>query len=124
MPISEKKMQIVIKNYFDSECDINTSIREAFENGFRIGVLKGYEVGETDAQKKERLDNPILSWDELKQMEGKPVWVETEMFFPRWYLTEAVDSETVFFVGVHTERVPLHFDGFGKTWIAYRKERE
>lgn len=40
MAISEKKMQIVIDNYFKSECDINTSIRSAFEKGFRIGVKK------------------------------------------------------------------------------------
>lgn len=44
MPINEKKMQIVMNNYFNSECDINTSIREAFEKGFRIGVQKGYEI--------------------------------------------------------------------------------
>ena len=40
MTISEKKMQIVIDNYFKSECDVNTSIRQAFEKGFRIGVKK------------------------------------------------------------------------------------
>jgi hypothetical protein len=41
MSINEKKMQIVIDNYFKSECDVNTSIRQAFEKGFRIGVKKG-----------------------------------------------------------------------------------
>ena len=41
MGISEKKMKIVINNYFKQECDVNTSIREAFEKGFRIGVKKG-----------------------------------------------------------------------------------
>lgn len=41
MTISEKKMQIVIDNYFKSECDVNTSIRQAFEKGFRIGVKEG-----------------------------------------------------------------------------------
>jgi len=41
MSISEKKIQIVIDNYFKSECDVNTSIRQAFEKGFRIGVKKG-----------------------------------------------------------------------------------
>ena len=40
MGISEKKMQIVINNYFKQECDVNTSIREAFEKGFRIGIKK------------------------------------------------------------------------------------
>lgn len=40
MGISEQKMQIVIDNYFKTECDINTSIRSAFEKGFRLGVKK------------------------------------------------------------------------------------
>lgn len=44
MAISEKKMQIVMNNYFKAECTVNTSIREAFEKGFRIGVQKGYET--------------------------------------------------------------------------------
>lgn len=39
--ISEKKIQIVINNYFKSECNVDTSIRQAFEKGFRIGVKKG-----------------------------------------------------------------------------------
>ena len=43
MTISEK-MQIVIDNYFKSECDINTSIRSAFEKGFRVGVKKASPV--------------------------------------------------------------------------------
>jgi len=41
MTISEKQMNIVIDNYFKTECDVNTSIRKAFEKGFRIGVQKG-----------------------------------------------------------------------------------
>lgn len=40
MTISEKKTQIVIDNYFKSECDVNTSIRQAFEKGFKIGIKK------------------------------------------------------------------------------------
>ena len=38
--ISEEKMKIVINNYFKDECNVNMSIREAFEKGFRIGVKK------------------------------------------------------------------------------------
>ena len=41
MAISEVKMQMVIANYFKNECDVNMSIRQAFEKGFRIGVKKG-----------------------------------------------------------------------------------
>ena len=36
----EEKMKIVINNYFKKECSVNTSIREAFEKGFRIGASK------------------------------------------------------------------------------------
>lgn len=42
----EAKTQIVIDNYFKSECDVNTSIRKAFEKGFRIGVQKGSVAAE------------------------------------------------------------------------------
>lgn len=42
--ISEEKMQIVINNYFQTECDVDTSIRQAFEKGFRIGVKKGLSI--------------------------------------------------------------------------------
>ena len=51
MAISEAKMKIVIDNYFKTECDVNTSIRKAFEKGFRIGVQKGMQI------KKEPLGN-------------------------------------------------------------------
>lgn len=44
MAISEEKMRIVINNYFKKECNVDTSIRQAFEKGFRIGVNKGLSV--------------------------------------------------------------------------------
>ena len=34
------KMSIVIKNYFSAECDVNTTIRQAYERGFRRGASK------------------------------------------------------------------------------------
>ena len=55
MAISEAKMKIVIDNYFKSECDVNTSIREAFEKGFRIGVQKGMQI-RPKSQKEESYD--------------------------------------------------------------------
>ena len=54
MAISEAKMKIVIDNYFKSECDVNTSIREAFEKGFRIGVQKGMQT-RPEPPKEEKL---------------------------------------------------------------------
>jgi len=54
MGISEEKMKIVINNYFKSECNVNTSIREAFEKGFRIGVEKGLAQSKADTPQTER----------------------------------------------------------------------
>ena len=32
------KMSIVIKNYFSAECDMDTTIKQAYERGFRRGA--------------------------------------------------------------------------------------
>ena len=52
MAISETKMQMVIANYFKDECDVNTSIRQAFEKGFRIGVKKGASMNRPQGEWK------------------------------------------------------------------------
>ena len=44
MAISEAKKKIVIDNYFKEECNVDTSIREAFAKGFEIGLKKGTEL--------------------------------------------------------------------------------
>ena len=54
MGISEEKMKIVINNYFKSECNVNTSIREAFEKGFRIGVKKGLAQSKADTPQTDK----------------------------------------------------------------------
>ena len=67
MAISEKKMKIVIDNYFKSECDVNTSIREAFEKGFRIGVNKASAQPEIirckDCQYQSKGQNECETWN-------------------------------------------------------------
>lgn len=61
MAISETKMQIVIANYFKDECDVDTSIRQAFEKGFRIGVKKG---ANTDRPQGEWIwNNDAIDWN-------------------------------------------------------------
>lgn len=71
MAISEAKMQMVIANYFKDECDVNTSIRQAFEKGFRIGVKKGASTNRpqewipcserlpSEEERKEWIDNNL-----------------------------------------------------------------
>ena len=80
----------------------------------------------------EKLDNPALTWDELKQMEGKPVWVEYNLHignkdfrdkskrwcivreFKPWHDTEIIITENGFVLSKN-EQI--------KCWQAYRKER-
>ena len=78
----------------------------------------------------EMLKNPPLSWDELKQMEGKPVWMELtypEGKYFHWgiiYDFQKVGYEFMLLRGF-SELDPFGVMGKeqGKTWQAYRKER-
>ena len=79
---------------------------------------------------EETQKNEPLTWDELRTMEGKPVWVEI--------LSDEIDlSSRWMMVSRETKAhsLPLaytddmghwiygHEDDLGKTWQAYRKER-
>lgn len=72
---------------------------------------------------EEYVTNDPLTWDELKQMEGKPVWVEHHLF-KGWRLVGWQANEHMMnLVGSYSERLPLFADGCGTDWQAYRKER-
>ena len=74
-------------------------------------------------------NNP-LTWDELKQMEGKPVWVEVLSdeidLSSRWMLI-ARETKAHSLPLAYTDDIGHwifgHEDKLGKTWQAYRKER-
>ena len=77
-------------------------------------------------------ENVPLNWDELKQMEGKPVWVDPlstkALHTPGWGLVgktsfttwAGVECCSIVKVGV-TYALPV--GEYGKTWQAYRKAR-
>lgn len=67
-------------------------------------------------------DNSPLGWETLKQMEGKPVWVENQ-FYKRWLIAYKVNREDIIFDenGFYTQAFSVDY---GKSWQAYRKERE
>ena len=71
----EEKMKIVINNYFKTECSVNTSIREAFEKGFRIGASKvqkkhGKWIAEDDMTIRGRCS--VCGWE--------AIYYETDVF--------------------------------------------
>ena len=71
--------------------------------------------------------NDPLTWGELQQMEGKPVWIEELDYSKRWYgfwdvISDTEDYGDEKFVYVKSE-MRYEMDEYGKTWQAYRKER-
>ena len=92
-----------------------------------LHYLKEYQKIEDEYEElkdwwaEEHAENVPLSWDELKQMEGKPVWYEHE-FWKGWIILGKVEQ------GVNCEMIPdreerwyIVKDGSAK---AYRKERK
>lgn len=66
-------------------------------------------------------ENPPLTWDELRTMEGKPVWYEHE-FWKGWIILGKVEQgATCEMIPDQEERWYIVKDGNAK---AYRKERE
>ena len=73
------------------------------------------------------VENEPLDWYELKQMEGKPVWVEElegKYADSSWYIhhgtADGYDNDEILYLqpfAVFTKNT------LGKTWQAYRKER-
>ena len=79
------------------------------------------------AEKYPDQNNP-LSWDELRQMEGKPVWFEgyagNFWCIVREMQKNSDGTEDVIFDGPHGMTGVGHNDQYGDKWQVYRKERE
>ena len=93
-----------------------------------LHYLKEYrKLDSLDAVAFPEDDNPPLSWDELKAMEGKPVWIEAESlsvgvspYWKNWHIIKSFSNDEFMYCN----------DGFewakemqGRLWQAYRKER-
>ena len=72
----------------------------------------------------EMADNRPLTWSELKQMEGKPVWVEDSNDRGEWVLLSGTEDEYLYFVYRDCVEYKIYRDEQGKRWQAYRKERK
>ena len=76
--------------------------------------------------------NEPLTWDELKQMEGKPVWVENfdaiigglrGWISCKWMLVDFINDFYMDARNSDGEQYNFDKDEQGNTWQAYRKER-
>ena len=87
-------------------------------------IADAYMFYKTEKEK----DNPPLTWDELKQMEGKPVWVEAESlsvgvspYWKDWYIIKSFSDDEFMRCNDWYEWAK---EMQGRLWQAYRKERE
>ena len=75
----------------------------------------------------EQQKNEPLTWDELRGMQGKPVWVEMEGYKPNWGIVMNQDERNgrMSLCGYDKVaiRIEINEEGEGNTWQAYRKER-
>ena len=78
-----------------------------------------------------KIDNPPLTWDELREMEGKPVWIDSIPLVRRWVIIKKFHpiggNKNLFDMevedGAHFLRKNMRRDD-PAWWQAYRKERE
>ena len=70
--------------------------------------------------------NPALTWSDLQQMEGKPVWVEQHHGDTKGWLLilrKCDDVDVVTCTTKHGNSFYLYKANYGEKWQAYRKER-
>ena len=97
-------------------------VPEAVNAAYVAGLAALYE-------KLEREKNDPLTLEELREMDGEPVWVETSDIKKanRWAFVD-VGCEVVRFFdtrcGVKCQVMGNHFRTYRKTWLAYRRKPE
>ena len=116
----------------ETECPYHNDCGNDEEKVDALNYLKAYRDDRDDltalrAFWKEQQKNDPLTWDEIRQMEGKPVWVEEighEYIAKYWSIhhgiSDGYDGDEILYLQPFTT---LSKNSMGKTWQAYRKER-
>lgn len=97
---------------------VNDPVCEALHNAFDSGYRSAIRQQEHFRDLTKKVEP--LTLDELRQMDGEPVWVQSPGVpeYGRWAIVEGVGENCLF----------LHDDftchDYGKTWLAYRKKPE
>ena len=69
--------------------------------------------------------NDPLTLEELREMDGDPVWIEQNEGGPsRWAIVTDFESSYHVYFGTVRGRLCLPCDDYGKTWLAYRRKPE
>ena len=65
-------------------------------------------------------ENPPLTLDELRGMNGEPVWIESKSF-TGWAIILRTIGLTTDYVQANGKVKFRHANGYHKTWLAYRR---
>lgn len=72
-----------------------------------------------------KAQNEPLTWEELKEMAGEPVYiVEPKKAISSWMLIDVVDEKSMWCVVGFGSSYRNFYKTYGKTWIAYRRPPE
>ena len=97
--------------------------QEELEESTRYFVSQNTQKMENKSDSITEMEsNDALTWDELKQMQGKPVWVEIGSGWKGWVIIRKITNTGIVsgsdgFIGIDSAY------GMDTTWQAYRKER-
>ena len=70
-------------------------------------------------------DNPPLTLEELREMDGEPVWIERRDGGANgWAIFGDVQSPYGVYFGTARGGLRLPYDDYGDTWLAYRRKTE
>ncbi len=95
------------------------------------GFLEEPSADVIPAHRKEKAHNDPLTLDELRKMEGQPVWMHTfsavqkKTNVAQWAILETVGSANATFLRAGVNSRPTKwFCNYGERWLAYRQKPE
>ena len=86
-----------------------------------------FELGDTALRQQETVTNrnglnEQLTLDELRQMEGQPVYIVENTEY--WAIVNSFDQAGVYLLSYGNPDDYGYFGLYGKTWLAYRQKQE
>ena len=97
-------------------------------DGFDPDFDEAVSLSVTALRAQQERENPKpLTLDELRQMDGEPVWLHTfssiqkKTNISQWVILESIgNSNAVFLKGGCNSRITKWFCNYGTTWLVYR----
>lgn len=109
--------------YYLKEYRSEKAMWEADRKGYLDWIEQYKEAREKHQQAVIELKrNPPLTWNELKQMEGKPVWIQ-EGDHGYWIIIDNFSITSYGYHWLNSVEGCLEKEYMGISWQAYRKEK-